>query len=148
MPVKALHTASGEGKLRFLHTLALLWGERDALGSVWWVSSAADAGARAAVRGAGHLSAHGRTISERRKRGCLSPVVVSVLAGENRGNVSPTKIWKVQTLKAFFFLFCELSEESYSWLQSNSSNLHWPNDGSTSLTHLCINTEQCCHLAL
>lgn len=95
----------GGGNLRFLHTLALLWGEREALGSVRWVSSAADAGARAAVRGAGHLSPHGRTISEGRKRGCLSPVVVSVLPGENRGNVSPAKIWKVQTLIAFSFSF-------------------------------------------
>lgn len=43
--------------------------------------------------GAGHLAAHRGAFSERRERGCLSPVVVSVLPGKAEENV-----WAVVTL--------------------------------------------------
>ena len=69
------------GKLRTLHTLALLWRKRQVLGPFWWVASAADAGAGATVGGACHLTAYRRALSEGGERGGLSPVMVSVLPG-------------------------------------------------------------------
>lgn len=78
---KVSHTAPAASSI--VHTLALLRGERQALGSVWRVAAAADAGAGAAVRRAGHVPAHGRTLSDGRERGSLSPVVVSVLPERN-----------------------------------------------------------------
>lgn len=80
-------TASWKEKPSRLHTLALLWGKREAFGSVRWVSSAAHTGAGATVWGAGHLSAHRGTLSDRRKQAHLSSVGVSVLPG-GKGEIS------------------------------------------------------------
>lgn len=57
----------------------MLGGEGQPLGPVGRVASAADAGARAAVGGAGHLSPHRGAISDGREGRHLSPVVFAVL---------------------------------------------------------------------
>lgn len=83
---KEFLTTSGEAQFQLLHTLALLCGKWQTLGSVWWVASAADAGARATVRGTGHFAAHWRTLPWWREWGCLSSEVVSVLSGKAEEN--------------------------------------------------------------
>lgn len=83
---KELLTTSGEAQFQVLHTLALLCGKWQTLGSVWWVASAADAGARATVGGTGNFAAHWRTLPWRREWGSLSSEVVSVLSGKAEVN--------------------------------------------------------------
>jgi len=71
--------------IRILRTLVLLRGNRQALGSVWRVAPAADAGAGATLGGTGHLAARRRALPGWRERGHLSPEGVSVLPGKAEG---------------------------------------------------------------